>query len=286
MSFLITGGNGQLGREWIDYLSGKNIEFKATDLSELDITHAEQVTDFIRLHKPKVIINCAAYTQVDKAEDDKELAFLVNAEASKVLAKVCREEGIKLIHYSTDYVFPGNKEDSDLYPDGYPEEAETTPISVYGESKLRGEQEIKSSGCDFLICRISWLCGRYGNNFVKTMLKLAETKAELNVVNDQSGCPTYTAQVVEQTFTLLKNELSGVFHLGSEGIISWYDFAKEIFRQKGIHITVNPVDTGSYPTKAKRPAFSKLNTEKISKIDGIHITHWKDGLKALLTQLS
>jgi len=285
VKLLITGAGGQLGSEWIDFCASNNISFVSYTSSELDICDVTQIKHEVEAQKPDVIINCAAYTKVDDAEDYKNLASKINAQAVKEIAGICAENKIKLIHYSTDYVFSGTKDDQQKYPEGYSEEIEADPINSYGLSKWKGEQEIIKSECDYLLIRVSWLCGKHGHNFVKTMLRLGNEKTELSVVNDQLGSPTFTDQVVEQTFKLIQKKKSGIFHLSSDGITSWYDFAREIFKQTKITMELKPVTTNEYPTKAKRPSFSKLSTQKISNVDGIHILHWKDGLKRLLKQL-
>jgi dTDP-4-dehydrorhamnose reductase len=190
------------------------------------------------------------------------------------------------MHFSTDYVFPGTAEDMKRYANGYSEDHPVQPINVYGESKLEGEEAIRASGCDFVILRVSWLCGRYGHNFVKTMLKLGGERDELSVVNDQFGCPTFAQNVVENSWQLLEHNRSGTYHLSSIGKISWYHFAKEIFRQADIKVNLKQVPSSAFPTKAKRPAFSLLNTQKIATISGVTMIDWKEGLTNLLAELN
>lgn len=286
MKLVITGAGGQLGREWTLYCEQNKISFKAFSSKELNILDEEELAAVCESEQPDILINCAAYTKVDEAEDEQQLAESVNSEALKSISYLCKIHDIKLIHYSTDYVFAGTQEDQKNVPDGYPEDYHTNPVNVYGTSKRRGELAIIESGCDYLICRVSWLCGKCGNNFVKTMLRLGREKSELKVVNDQFGVPTFSSDVVSHTFELINKKESGIFHLGSKGIISWYEFAKEIFDQSEISVKVDPVTSSEFPTKAKRPAFSKLSTKKISKIDGIEIKDWKVGLKNLLEDLN
>lgn len=285
MKLLITGAGGQLGKEWVDFCNEHGVSYNSFSSNELDITDEDRVAKVISDSAPDVLINCAAYTKVDEAEDNKQVALKVNAESVKKMAALCKTYHIKLVHFSTDYVFPGNSSDKENFPKGYREEDSTDPVNVYGYSKLKGEDAIKKSDCDYLILRVSWLCGQYGHNFVKTMLKLGVEKDELNVVNDQFGAPTFANQVVEQTFELLHKNKTGTFHLSSEGMTTWYHFSKEIFKQKGIHVKVNPVSSADFPTKAERPNFSKLSTQKISNVDGILIQDWKAGLQRLLKQL-
>ena len=282
MKLLITGAGGQLGREWVHFCMEHHTNFESFDSEGLDITDNKKLRDQLSTSNPDVVINCAAYTGVDQAEDDQADAQKINSEAVKSLASLCGELGIKLVHYSTDYVFSGRIEDRKKYPDGYPETAATNPVNVYGRTKRDGELEIFHSECTFLLLRVSWLCGRYGHNFVKTMLRLGEERKQLTVVNDQFGSPTFTDQVVNQTYTLLKNHEEGVYHLSSEGITTWYHFAKEIFSQSGIEVHIEPVASTVFKTKAIRPAFSKLSTQKICTIPGIEIKNWHQGLKDLL----
>lgn len=282
---MITGSGGQLGQEWVEYCSEVQVNYKAYDSSQLDITDVDVLRSKVAEVRPNIIINCAAYTNVDEAEVQKENSEKINAESVHTLALLCKENGIKLVHYSTDYVFSGKAEDKNLYSDGYPETHTIAPINQYGYSKWLGEQRIAESGCDYLVIRVSWLCGKYGHNFIKTMLRLGSEREELNVVNDQFGSPTFTKNVVENSMALLKNGQHGIFHLSSLGVCTWYDFASEIFSQEEIDIVVNPIDSSAFPTRAKRPAFSKLSTKKIANIGGIALVHWKTGLKQLLKSL-
>tara|TARA_R110002124_G_scaffold286310_1_gene466828 strand:+ start:12869 stop:13729 length:861 start_codon:yes stop_codon:yes gene_type:complete len=285
MKLLITGAGGQLGMEWIDFCIFNEISFSAFNSAELDISNKDQLKEKLSEHNPDVIINCAAYTKVDEAEDFEQQSINVNATAVKYIAELCGELDIKLVHFSTDYVFSGKEEDKEQLPDGYPENHERNPVNKYGYSKFLGEKAIEESGCNYLLMRVSWLCGKYGNNFVKTMLRLGKEKDNLNLVDDQFGSPSFTENVVAHSYQLLKSKETGIFHTTSNGLITWYEFAKEIFDQKGITVNVKPVSSEEFPTKAKRPAFSKLSTKKISKIEEVNITHWKVGLKNLLEHL-
>lgn len=285
MKLLITGAGGQLGKEWIDFCKDHSVSYNSFSSNELDITDEDKVAKVIADVAPDVLINCAAYTKVDEAEDNKQTALKINAESVKKLTNICNRNNVKLVHYSTDYVFAVNKSDKENSPEGYKEEDSTDPVNAYGHSKLKGEEAIKDSGCKFLLLRVSWLCGQYGHNFVKTILRLGAERDELNVVNDQFGSPTFADQVVEQTFELLQQNKIGTYHLSSGGMTTWFDFSKEIFKQKGINVKVNPVSSADFPTKAKRPFFSKLSTQKISNVDGILILDWKAGLQRLLKQL-
>lgn len=286
MKILITGGNGQLGREWSEFLQQKQTGFSAYSSTQLDITNTAEVEEKLGAERPDVLINCAAYTKVDQAEVESEKAILINAEAVKNLAEICARSGIKLVHYSTDYIFEGNQDDRRKYPDGYTETHSPGPQNIYGLSKLKGEEAIRKSGCEYLIIRISWLCGRYGQNFVTTMLRLAQERDELSIVDDQYGSPTFAANVVENTYRLLELGEKGEFHVSSAGMATWYDFAREIFRQANVSVAAKPVSSSEFAAKAKRPAFSLLNTSKIARLPGINIQNWKTGLNHLLKQIN
>jgi dTDP-4-dehydrorhamnose reductase len=229
--------------------------------------------------------SCAAYTKVDQAEDDSDTAFTVNEKGAQYLAEWCASNQIMLIHYSTDYVFSGNADDRKFYPDGYPEDVVTAPRNVYGKSKLAGELAIQRSGAPHLMIRVSWLCGKYGNNFVKTMLRLATERDDLSVVDDQWGSPTFTNDVVKSTKLLMDTHQKGTFHVTSSGLITWYDFAKAIFELRDVDIKLNKVTSDKFPVKAKRPAFSKLSTVKFSQSTGVEPSDWKIQLQKLLNEL-
>jgi dTDP-4-dehydrorhamnose reductase len=269
---LVTGANGQLGKSIHriakDY---PELTFVFTDVAELDITKSEEVNTFFESNKIDYCINCAAYTAVDKAEEEAEKAFLINAKAVKNLAKACKNTGTTLIHVSTDFVFDGIKRTP------YTEADKPNPLSVYGKSKLQGEAYIQEIWDKHFIVRTSWLYSEYGNNFVKTMLRLAETRDEISVVNDQTGSPTYAKDLA---FFLLKiidtsSEEYGTYHYSSEGNISWYDFAVQIFKQHKRAVRVVPIPTSAYPTAAKRPAYSVMDLSKAKITFGNTIPLWK-----------
>lgn len=285
MRILITGGNGQLGTEWVEYLNRKGVEFIALPSSDFDLTDHDDCRRVMNNLKPDLIINCAAYTNVDQAEEERDKAFAVNGEGVQNLADYCADQQIKLIHFSTDYVFPGSQKDHSNLPDGYPENHPTSPINAYGESKLAGELAIQNSECEFILMRVSWLCGKHGHNFVKTMLRLGAEREELKVVNDQFGSPTFAQNVVENCWELIDQKQTGIFHLSSLGKVTWYEFASEIFNQSGMDVKITPVDSSQFPTKAKRPAFSLLSTKKIANIPGVSLIDWKEGLTNLLVKL-
>jgi dTDP-4-dehydrorhamnose reductase len=283
--YLVTGANGQLGREWVDYLSASGLTYVAMKSDEMDITDFETTQSFLIHYKPTYVVNCAAYTKVDLAETEVDKANLVNHLAVEHLAKICSELNIVLIHYSTDYVFGGLESDIEMYSKGYPIHAEVNPQNQYGRSKLLGEVAIARHHKKAIIIRVSWLCGRYGSNFVKTILKIASANPEISVVNDQFGSPSFAASTVKISNLLIEKSAFGLHHVSSCGTISWHEFASEIVKKYELKCFVKPVDSLAYPTKVKRPAFSKLDCSKTEEILGSRMTHWKDGLSDLLTEL-
>ena len=284
MKILITGSNGMLAQEVKKQLKDGN-ELICTDVEDLDITNEEQVMRFITDLKPEYIINCAAYTAVDKAEVAGEIVEKINADGPANLAKAAKASGATLVHVSTDYVFGGNL---DLDKD-YSEEDSKEPVTAYGITKLHGEEKIQSNCDKYYIFRTAWLYGKGGNNFVKTMTKLGQERDELSVVSDQHGSPTYAvdlANIIKQSIN--KKIPYGIYHATNEGYTTWYDFTKEIFAQQGIECKVNPVTTEEYIdmmkiTQAKRPLNSQLSKKKL-EAQGITIPEWKDGLKRYLSE--
>jgi dTDP-4-dehydrorhamnose reductase len=284
MKFLITGATGQLGQEWVHFFDKKNISYRAFSSAELDITDSKKVNQKLNDIKPDVVINCAAYTDVDGAESESKKVFLVNETGVMNVVNACESMDAKLVHFSTDYVFSGSEEDQKKYPDGYPEHAETNPVNVYGKSKEAGEKILHEANCEWILIRVSWLCGRYGNNFVKTMLRLGAERHELRVVDDQIGCPSLAFDVVEKTHHLLEDGSVGIFHISCDGKISWADFAEEIFEQSGLKVSVDRITSDQYPFTATRPMFTLLSTKKIKKAGYKSLT-WKSGLGTLLDQI-
>ena len=271
--FLITGGKGQLGT----ILSGLLPNAICADVEMLDITDLDAVHKFVKEHNVDTIINCAAYTAVDKAEDNEELAYKINVVGPENLAK----SGCKIIHISTDYVFDGRG----FKP--YIETDETNPISVYGKTKKLGEDAVLKYAQTAVVIRTSWLYSYVGNNFVKTMRRLGSEKAELSVVTDQVGTPTYAQDLAQAIVEVLKNlspEKSGIYHFSNEGVCSWYDFAKEIMELSGLNCKVVPIPSSEYKTRAQRPFYSVLDKTKIKETFGVSIPHWKDSLKECLKQ--
>lgn len=283
---LVTGANGQLGSE-IRELSKMRIQngnvFFFTDYKELDITNSEAIRDFVLNNKINIIINCAAYTAVDKAETEPELAEMVNAMAPKYLATIAKDFGCKLVHISTDYVFDGEN----YKP--YVETDEPNPQSVYGQSKLNGEkyiQEINPQNC--IIIRTSWVYSKFGNNFVKTMLKLGSDRECINVINDQVGSPTYArdlADVILKILPMIMNENVEVVHYSNEGVCSWYDFAYEIFTLTNKKVKLKSISSKDYQTIAKRPFYTQLDKHKIKHEYNVEIDHWKIGLIQCLAKI-
>jgi dTDP-4-dehydrorhamnose reductase len=282
---LVLGAGGQLGKEWKFYFDKNDVEARYASSSDINITNFDETARAFEIVKPKYVINCAAYTKVDQAEDEPEKAMLVNADAVQNLARLCREYDATLVHYSTDYIFPGKIEDREKKPNGYDEEFPTNPINVYGETKFKGEQLLKQETDNYLIIRVAWLCGRFGNNFVKTMLRLGRERDELSVVNDQFGAPSFAFNVVENTIALLRQQKTGTWHIASSGITNWYEFASLIFQEQNIDVRLKAVDSSGFPTKAKRPNYSKLSIKKLSELEDSSIIKWTDGLKQLLRQL-
>jgi len=285
MRILVLGAGGQLGSEWQTFLNERKMDVHPYTSGDVDITNSKEVGQVIEDVSPDLLINCAAYTDVDRAEEERERALEVNGTAVDYLARVCKRNEIKLVHFSTDYVFPGKKEDREKYPEGYVEDHPVSPVNWYGETKLRGEQAIRHQDGTYLIVRVSWLCGKYGSNFVTKMLALAEKHKELRVVNDQYGSPTFTGNVVLNTFNLIQKQQEGIFHITTEGMITWYDFARAVFRITDKRVPVTAVTSDEFSTTARRPFFSKLNMEKIKKVPGTVTRDWEEGLTILLREL-
>ena len=279
---LVTGANGQLGKE-LQKIAASYSQFEFIFLSKKDlpIHHFKMLRDYFSVYHPAYLINCAAYTAVDRAEQEKILAFQVNAEAVGVLAAICKENNTKFIHISTDYVFDGKASEP------YKEDSLTNPQTVYGASKLEGEKEALKYDPDSIIIRTSWVYSEYGKNFVRTMLKLMKEKEEINVVNDQVGSPTYAGNLAEVIMQIISTGkwIPGIYHFCNKGIISWYEFAFAIKELTGSNCKINPISTSGYPTPAKRPAYSVLNTSKVNETFDIQLKNWKESLTACLSHL-
>lgn len=282
MNILITGCNGQLGNE-LQLLepSHPNHIFYNTDVAELDITNQQAIETFIDTNHIEGIVNCAAYTAVDKAEDNEELCTLLNAEAPAYLAAAIGRRKGWMIQISTDYVFDGTQHTP------YTEEADTCPNSVYGKTKLVGEFNVQKFCPQSMIIRTAWLYSSFGNNFVKTMIRLGKEKPELGVIFDQIGTPTYARDLAVAIFTAIeKGIVPGIYHFSNEGVISWYDFTKAIHRIAGItSCHVRPLHTSEYPTPARRPHYSVLDKSKFKNIYGMEIPYWETSLQACISKL-
>jgi dTDP-4-dehydrorhamnose reductase len=277
MKILVTGAKGQLGSE-IKFLSPQyDYEFIFIDLDELDLTKLDEIPTYLSNQNPDFIINCAAYTAVDKAEDDIELAEIINAKAPKIIAEYCAKSDCRLIHISTDYVFDGDFKRPIVETDT------PNPKSVYGQSKLNGENAIKELLVNVYIIRTSWVYSEFGNNFVKTMLRLGKEKDKINVVSDQFGTPTWArdlAHAILKIIGQIENGIDhpGIYHYSNEGVISWYDFAIEIMSLAKLNCKVNPITTSDFPTKANRPKYSVLDKTKIKEIMKVQIPNWRESL--------
>ncbi len=284
MVVLVTGANGQLGQS-IQFIANKypNIQFVYTDFQEMDITNIKNCQAVFAKHQPHFCINTAAYTAVDKAESESEKAHLINAVGPENLAKVCKEFDTILVHISTDFIFDGTSKVPYLETDI------PNPKSIYGQTKLDGEIAIQKNWEKHFIVRTSWVYSQFGNNFMKTMLRLASERDSLNVVDDQIGTPTNAVDLAEVLIKIIQSSnyqsTFGIYNFSNEGQCSWYDFANEIFHQKGIKIDLKPIPTSAYPTPAKRPAYSVLDKTKIKSTFDIKINDWQTSLRVCLNLL-
>lgn len=276
LNVLVTGANGQLAAcikdiEWLF----PNISFIYTNLSEINLTDKNTIDLFFKNNNINWCVNCAAYTAVDDAESDEVTAYKVNAEGVKNLAINCKKYNVKLIHISTDFVFDGLKSSP------YNEEDKTNPIGIYGASKLQGEKALIETLKEFYIIRTAWLYSEHGNNFMKTMLRLAKNKKELNIVADQIGTPTYAKDLANCLLQIIvsNNKEYGIYHFSNEGVASWYDFTKAIFDITKSEVKVNPIPSTDFPTQAERPSYSVLDKDKIKKILNIEVPYWRESLK-------
>jgi dTDP-4-dehydrorhamnose reductase len=283
---VVTGANGQLGQEFQRLAANySDFEFLFTSSRELDITDREACSTFFAKYNPEVVINCAAYTRVDQAEEESEMAFMVNDSGAANIAAAARNHDSFMVHFSTDYV----------YKDGLnrplKESDDCEPQSVYGQSKLAGEKSIRKSGANHVIFRVSWMYSKFGHNFLKTMMKLGADRDVISVVNDQHGTPTYARDIAETTFRIIeqckrKQYLhQSIYNYSNLGQTTWWEFAIEIFRLTGIHCEVRGVGSDEYETRAKRPRWSVLSKEKIEREYGLHIPPWKESLAACLEEI-
>lgn len=278
---IVLGGTGQLGQCIGKIVGGNNEKYLFLDKEEGDVLNKVLLSELFNRHKPKVVINCSAYTAVDNAETNFDLAEAINATAPAILAELSVKHDFTLIHISTDFVFEGN------LARPLTEQDETRPVSVYGVTKLLGEKYIQEAGGKYFILRTSWLYSEFANNFVKTMLRLAGERESLGVIADQVGSPTYAIDLAHTVLHIINSESDkyGIYHYSNEGVTSWYDFAKAIFEISGVDIEVTPLPTQAYPTPAKRPAYSVMDKRKIKENLGIKIPYWRDSLKVGLQAL-
>ena len=283
MRVLVTGAKGQLGTDVMAELKSNNIEAVGIDREELDIVDAKACEEFFdKANAEKridAVIHCAAYTAVDKAEDEQELSYNINALGTKNIATACKKFDMKLMYISTDYVFNGQGE-RPWEPDD-----EREPLNVYGKTKYEGELFVEEIAKKYFIVRIAWVFGIAGNNFIKTMLKLAKERDSLTVVDDQIGSPTYTADLSKLLVSMIQTDNYGRYHATNEGYCSWYEFAKEIFKVAGVTINVAPVDSSAYPAKAKRPANSRMEKKKLDEMGFKRLPSWQDATRRYIEEL-
>lgn len=285
MVVLVTGASGQVGQA-LQFIAPiySDIQFVFCNSKQLDITNLNNIKQLFEQFKPDFCINTAAYTAVDKAESEPEKAHLINVEGAKNVAEICKEFNTVLLHVSTDFVFDGTK----TVP--YTEEDVPNPTSVYGQTKLDGEKSIQETWHKYFIIRTSWVYSQFGNNFMKTMLRLASERDKLSVVNDQVGTPTNAVDLAEALVKIIQSPIThhpspntfGIYNFSNEGQASWYDFAEKIFEYNNINIQLEPIPTKSYPTPAKRPAYSVLNKRKLTNKFGFEIRNWESALRSII----
>lgn len=278
MKVLVTGANGQLGYDVVKELQKQNIDCNGTTRQDFDIIDFESTKNFITNYMPDAVIHCAAYTAVDKAEDEQGLCYLVNASATENIAEICKKINAKMMYISTDYVFDGTK-------DGFYEvDDKPNPINVYGKTKLLGEQAVERILDKYFIVRISWVFGEHGNNFVKTMLRLGKERKEINVVADQYGSPTYTADLAPLLVEMIQTDKYGIYYATNEGVCTWAEFAEEIFKIVGMDVKVNHITTAEYPTRAQRPMNSRLSKKSLQINNFKYLKLWNDALRQFLNR--
>ena len=275
MKVLVTGVKGQLGHDIVNECQKRNIEAIGVDIDEMDITNPTQVNDVITHAHVDAVIHCAAWTAVDKAEDEVEMCRKVNKNGTENIVDVCQKLDIPMMYFSTDYVFDGEGETP------WNEYDKRSPLNVYGQTKYEGELAVEKYAKHFII-RISWVFGVNGNNFIKTMLRLGKERGEVSVVNDQIGSPTYTYDLAKLCVDMIQTDKYGTYHATNEGICSWYEFACEIFKQAHLDVKVNPVDSTAFPVKAKRPHNSRMSKEELDKHGFQRLPSWQDALKRYL----
>lgn len=278
MKVLVTGVTGQLGFDVMRELKGRGIAACGCGRKEFSLTDPAGMRSFIGGYAPDVVVHCGAYTAVDRAEDEPDLAMAVNGGGTRSMAEICRDVGAKLIYISTDYVFPGTGEAF------YGTDAPKGPLNTYGRSKLAGEEAVQELLERYFIVRISWVFGIHGKNFIRTMLNLSESRRELSVVGDQVGSPTYTRDLAPLLLEMAESEAYGVYHATNEGTCSWAEFARELFRQAGCDVKVTPIPSDSYPTKALRPKNSRMSKDCLDAAGFHRLPDWKDALARYLEE--
>lgn len=276
MKILVTGVKGQLGYDVVQEGEGRGLEMFGTDVDNMDITDAGQVKRVIEECKPDAVIHCAAYTAVDAAEDNQELCRKINVDGTRNIAEVCKDMGIPIMYFSTDYIFDGQGENF------WKEDDPKKPLNVYGQTKYEGELNVQELIEKYFILRISWVFGVNGNNFIKTMLRVGPQCGEVGVVADQIGSPTYTYDLAKLVIDMIQTDKYGTYHVTNEGICSWYEFACEIFKQAGLDVKVNPLTTAEYPAKAARPFNSRMSKDKLVNAGFKMLPSWQDALKRYL----
>lgn len=276
---LVTGVKGQLGYDVIKRLNQLGIENVGVDIDDFDITNKRQTEEYIVNYRPDVVVHCAAYTAVDKAEDDKEKCYMINVDGTRNIAEACKKIDAKMAYISTDYVFNGEGQEPHL------EDKDTDPVNYYGYTKEQGEQKVRKLLDKHFIIRTSWVYGKNGNNFVKTMLKLAESRNEIDVVSDQVGAPTYTKDLAVLIADMIQTTEYGTYHGVNEGYCSWYEFAKVIFEKAGIDMKVNSISSSEYPTKAKRPINSRLSKANLDRVGFNRLPNWENALTRYLEEI-
>ena len=279
MKILVTGVTGQLGYDCVKQLTQEEHEVRGVSSKEFPLTEPVKMEAYLKKFRPEAVIHCAAYTAVDRAEDEAEACRAVNGEGTRTLARLCREIDAKLIYISTDYVFPGTGEEP------YAEDAPTSPVNVYGASKLQGEEAVRELLEKYFIVRISWVFGYNGKNFIRTMLKLAETHDKLTVVDDQVGSPTYTRDLAVLLAEMVKSDKYGTYHATNEGFCSWADLAIETFRQAGVRVEVERVTSDKFPTKAVRPHNSRMSKGALDRAGFQRLPRWQDAVGRYLIEL-
>lgn len=278
MKLLVTGVKGQLGHDIVNECKKRNIEAVGVDVEEMDITDAKKVEEVIKEGNYDAVVHCAAWTAVDKAEDEVEACTKVNVEGTKNIANVCKELDIPMMYFSTDYVFDGQGETP------WNEYDKRQPLNVYGQTKYEGELAVEALD-KFFIVRIAWVFGVNGNNFIKTMLRLGKERGAVSVVNDQIGSPTYTYDLSKLVVDMIQTDKYGIYHATNEGLCSWYEFACEIFKQAGMSIEVTPVDSDAFPAKAKRPNNSRMSKDMLDRNGFDRLPTWQDALNRYLKEI-